>query len=108
MDVMAPGCDHKPPEANGPQNPMFAGGLQPHESRGSPVSESGSKSALESRRVTGDPDATWPLDELEILVEDLGSDSVEDMQDLRENLPPKDLASQITVQRPAPKPVTQH
>ena len=59
--------------------PMSVGCLQPHESRGSPILESGSKSALESRRVTGDPDATRPLDEQEILVEDLGLDSEEDM-----------------------------
>ena len=97
MDVVAPGCDHKSPEASGPQNPT---------SSGSPVSDLGSKSALESRRAIGDPDATQPLDGQEILVEDLGSDSEEDMQDLRENLPPEDLTGQITVQRPAPTPVT--
>ena len=33
MDVMAPGCDCKPPKASGPQNPMTAGHPQPRESR---------------------------------------------------------------------------
>ena len=78
MDVVALGHDRKPPEASGPQNPTSVECPQPCESRGSPVLELGSKSALESRRVTGDPDATRPLDEQEIL-EDLGLDSEEDM-----------------------------
>ena len=52
--------------------------LPPWESQSEPALGSG-QSALKHRGVTGDPDVTQPEDDHEVLVEELGLDSKEDV-----------------------------
>ena len=64
-----------------------------------------SKTALEWKRVRGDPNA--PQDDHEVEVEDLGPDSEDEEQGQRNPMDPGDFVSQITVRRPRPTPIPQ-
>ena len=97
MDAVIP-PPRKIPEGQKPETTATSGGSWPEESR--EPGRAGSRTALE-RRVRGDPQDT-PQDDLEVEVEDLGSDSEEDEWGQRNPLDPGDLASQITVRRPRP------
>ena len=102
MDTVIP-PPHKIPEGQKPETTATSGGSQPKESR--EPGRAGSKTAVERRRVRGDPNA--PQDDHEVEVEDLGPDSEDEEQDQGNPLVPRDLASQITVRRPRPKPTPQ-
>ena len=99
MEAMAP--PQQIPEGQRPQTTTTSGGPRPKESRESRMA--GSKTALERRRVRGDPNA--PQDDHE--VEDLGPDSEDEEQDQGNPSDPGDLVSQITVRRPRPMPIPQ-
>ena len=88
----------KIPEGQKPETAATSGGPRPEESR--EPGRAGSKTALERRRVRGDPNA--PQDDHEVEVEDLGPDSEDEEQGQRNPLDPGDLAGQITVRRPRP------
>ena len=94
--VIPPPC--KIPEGQKPETAATSGGSQPEESR--EPGRAGSKTALERRRVRGDPNA--PQDDHEVEVEDLGPDSEDEEQGQRNPLDPGDLTGQITVRRPRP------
>ena len=93
----------KIPEGQKPETTATSGGSRPKESR--EPGRAGSKTALERRRVRGDPNA--PQDDHEVEVEDIGADSEDEEQDQGKPSVPRDLASQITVRRPRPKPTPQ-
>ena len=101
MEAVAP--PHQIPEGKRPQTTATSGGPQPKESR--EPRKAGSKTALERRRVRGDPNA--PQDDHEVEVEDLGPDSEDEAQDQGNPSNPGDLASQITVRKPRPMPIPQ-
>ena len=101
VEAIAPGHDCRSPKLGGPQNPTSGEDPPPQESWSKPVLGSG-QSALEHRRVTDDPDVTQLEGDHEVLVEELGLDSEEDMWDLRNPRDSGDLASQIAVRRPVP------
>ena len=90
----------KAPESKGPQTATSGGGLWPRQPRTEPALGLGSRVALE-----------WPVDDHEVEVEELESDSKEDQWDQRNPLDPGDLGGQITVRRPAltptPHPIDQ-
>ena len=87
MDAVIP-PPHKIPEGQRPQTTATSGGPRPEESR--EPRRAGSKTALEWRRVRGDPNA--PQDDHEVEVEDLGPDSEDEEQDQGNPLDPGDLA----------------
>ena len=91
MDAVIP-PPHKIPEGQRPEIAATSGGPQLEESR--ELSRAGSKTALERRRVRGDPNA--PQDDHEVEVEDLGPDSEDEVQAQENPLDPQDLASQPT------------
>ena len=101
MEAMAP--PHQIPEGQRSQTTVISGGSQPKESR--EPRKAGSKTALEWRRVRGDPNS--PQDDHEVEVEDLGPDSEDEVQYQGNPLDPGDLPSQITVRKPRSTPIPQ-
>ena len=99
MDAVIP-PPPKIPEGQKPKTAATSGGSWPKESR--EPGKADSKTALEQRRVRGDPNA--PQDDHEVEVEDLGPDGEDEEQGRRNPLDPGDLVSQITVRRPRPTP----
>ena len=88
MDAVIP----PPPKISEGQKPKTAaasGGSRPKESR--EPGKADSKTALEQRRVRGDPNA--PQDDLEVEVEDLGPNSEDEEQGQRNPMDLGDLAS---------------
>ena len=87
MDAVIP-PPRKIPEGQKPETTATSGGSWPKESR--EPGRAGSKTALERRRVRGDPNA--PQDDHEVEVEDLGPDSEDEEQDQGNPSDPRDLA----------------
>ena len=94
-----PGQEGRAPESR-PWTASTGGGPRPREPRTDPAVGVGSRAALECRGITGDPDDVQTESDYE--VEELGSDSEEDVWEQRNPLDSGDLASQIVVRRPAP------
>ena len=100
MDAVIPPPPHKAPEGQRPQAASTSSHPWPEESKPEESREpqqASSRTDLEQRRVTNDPDVLDNDQQME--VEDLGPES-EDEQEQRNPLDPSDLASQITVRRP--------
>ena len=101
MDAVIPPPPRKAPEGQRPWAASTSGHPQPEESKPEESREpqqASSRTDLEHRRVTNDPDVLD--DDQQVEVEDLGPESEEDEQKQRNPLDPGDLASQITVRRP--------